>query len=38
MDCRIPCDLAALLHDALQSILLTSVPQVPHMMVKNTGW
>lgn len=38
MDCRIPCDHVALLHDALQSILLISVPQFPHVMVKNTGW
>lgn len=38
MDCRIPYDLAALLCDALQSILLLSVPQFPHVVVKNTGW
>lgn len=35
MDCRIPCDLFALLHDTLQSILLISVPQFPHVVVKN---
>ena len=34
MDCRIPSDLAALLHDVLQSILLMCAPQFPQVMVK----